>query len=376
MTEVQNGGVSKPHQMNIKNDEVRNRSISDHAFVSIKEYYIDHVFRKVMRRGTFHIVRGTHESGKTTLLVNLMQLLVNSYDDCGDWEIITNVFFVKKEDEIVVGNPDRIHHVDYYDEIILKIGEILSRGSTPAVILDDLECFYSDNEDTVSENIRNLISNRKKLGIMVMVCGEGNSLLYDDMLGPPKQMFDYEWGKLNVNNYQEFRDNDILTVDLPYHDGSFLTGRIDGIDTYFTSKPFGWTDFDTDGWKFDQFSEASFIRCRQNYDMDWFWDGFGNIPSVRSVDYIREFFEHRKTTKEQPIQSDREDDVVEMTAKMKSIGLTDEAIEFITGKPKTTLRRWVEKKGYEWRIGFIKSPFLFKRIHHEGQELGSDSLSE
>ncbi len=30
-----------------------------------------------------------------------------------------------------------------------------------------------------------------------------------------------------------------------------------------------------------------------------------------------------------------------MTAKMNSIGLTDEQIDFVTGKPKTTLRRWV-----------------------------------
>jgi len=372
MNVVQKGGVEETPQNLISDDKARNRSIPDYAFMNVKEYYIDHVFKKVMRRGTFHIVRGTHESGKTTLLVNLMQLLVNDYDSCGNWEVITNVFFVKEEDEIIVGDPDRIHHVDYYDEIIQKIGEILSRGSVPAVILDDLESFYSDNEDIVSENIRRLISNRKKLGIMVMVCGEGSSLLYDDMLGPPKQMFDYEWGKLDANNYKEFRENDILTVDIPFQDSSFLTGRIDGIDTYFTSKPFGWTDLDTGGWKFDQFSEASFIRCRQNYDMDRFWDGFGNIPSVRCVGYIRESFGHRVTTKEQPIQSDREDDVVEMTAKMKSIGLTDEAIEFITGKPKTTLRRWVERKGYEWKIGSIESPFLFRRIHREDQEIDTE----
>ena len=281
------------------------------------------------------------------------------------------MFFIKEEgSNAIVGEPDGIHHVDYYDEILQKIGEILERGSIPAVILDDLECFYSDEEDIVSENIRRLISNRKKLGIMVMVCGEGNSLLYDDMLGPPKQMFDYEWGKLDAQNYKEFRENDILTVDLPYRDGSFLTGHDDEIDTYFTSKPFGWTYFDKDGWTFDQFSEASFIRCRQSYDMDRFWDGFGNIPSVRCVEYIKSFFDCKGISKDQSISSDHEDDIIDMAAKMKSIGLTDESIEFITGKSKTTLRRWVERKGYEWKIGSIESPFVFKRIHLENREMG------
>jgi hypothetical protein len=365
MSGVQNGGVGNIPQTVINNCEVRNRSIPDQAFVCCKEYFIDHVFRKVMRRGTFHAIRGTHESGKTTLLVNLMQLLVNGYDKCGDWEVITNVFFIKEGGETIVGNPERIHHVDYFDEIIQNIGDIVSRGSTPAVILDDIECFYSDEDDVISENIRKLITNRKKLGIMVVVCGEGQNRLYEDMIGPQKQRFDYEWGKLDENNYTEFRENDVLSVDLPYQDGSFVTGRLDGIDTYFTSKPFGWTDFDSNGWKFDRYSEASFVRCRQSYDMDLFWDGFGNIPSVRSMEYIKEFFEHRKTTKDQPGPANHDDDVVEMTARMKSIGLTDEAIEFVVGKPKTTLRRWVERKGYEWRTGSIESPYLFKRIRDE-----------
>ena len=369
MNGVQKGGVENTAQIVINNNEVRNRSIPDQAFVCIKEYYVDHLFKKVMRRGTLHVLSGTQGSGKTTLLVNLMQLLVGGYDSCGDWEVITNVFFVKEEDSIIVGNPDRVHHVDYYDEIIQKVGEIRDRGSIPAVILDDLECFYSDEKDIVSENIRRLISNRKKLGIMIMVCGEGDSLLYDDMLGPAKQLFDYEWGKLDAKNYKEYRKEGILTVDLPYQDGSYLTGRVDGIDTFFTSRPFGWTDFDGKGWVFDLYSEASFIRCRQIFDIDGFWEGFGNIPSVKSVEYIKGFFEHPIVTKDQSTTSDHGNDAMGMIAKMKSIGLTDEAIEFITGKPKTTLRRWVEKKGYEWKIGSIESPFLFKRIRQGDQEI-------
>ncbi len=117
-------------------------------------------------------------------------------------------------------------------------------------------------------------------------------------------MFDYEWGKLDAKNYEEFRKEDILSVDLPYQDESFLMGRADDIDTYFLSRPFGCTDFENEGWVFDPYSEASFIRCRQNYDMDWFWEGFGNMPSVKSKEYIKGFFEHREVAKELPASLD------------------------------------------------------------------------
>ena len=363
MIEVLKGGISNSSQKIIKNDEARNRSISDQAFVCHGDQPIKHLFRKLMDVDSFHVIRGSHRSGKTTLLVNLMNLLVNGYDGCGDWEIITNVFFVKNDEDPTVGSPEKIHHIDYFDEILAAISDIQERGSSAAVLLDDIECFYSDEDNQISNNIRKLISNRRKLGIMVIVCGSGDTLLYDDNLSPSKLKYDCEWGKLDKNNYKEFRENDILNYDLPFVDASYVMCNSQRIDTYITSRPFGWTDLDSEGWVFDPYSEASFVRYRDRYDLDLFWNGFGNISSVQTSSYIKDFFRKDKPVVDHLCPSKEENNVVDMAVRMKSMGLTDESIEFITGTPKTTLRRWAEKKGYEWRVGFIESPYQFRRMH-------------
>ena len=161
MSGVQNGGADYYHLGLKSNTEVHNCSISDQAFVCCVEQPIKPLFRKRMGVDSFHVIRGSYRSGKTTLLVNLMNLLVNGYDDCGDWEIITNVFFVKNDEDPTVGFPEKIHHVDYFDEILAAISDIQERGSSAAVLLDDIECFYSDEDNQISNNIRKLISNRR-----------------------------------------------------------------------------------------------------------------------------------------------------------------------------------------------------------------------
>ena len=61
-------------------------------------------------------------------------------------------------------------------------------------------------------------------------------------------------------------------------------------------------------------------------------------------------------------QCQQEKDTVGMAVKLKSMGLTDEAIEFVLGTPKTTLRRWVEKAGYQWKVGAMEVPYRFKSL--------------
>ena len=51
-------------------------------------------------------------------------------------------------------------------------------------------------------------------------------------------------------------------------------------------------------------------------------------------------------------------------------GLTDEAIEYALNTPKTTLRRWAERQGYEWRTWSMDHPFRFKKIYGEKQDAG------
>ena len=41
---------------------------------------------------------------------------------------------------------------------------------------------------------------------------------------------------------------------------------------------------------------------------------------------------------------------------------SDEAIGFVLGTPKTTLRRWVEKAGYQWKVGAMEVPYRFKSL--------------
>ncbi len=55
-------------------------------------------------------------------------------------------------------------------------------------------------------------------------------------------------------------------------------------------------------------------------------------------------------------------DTVSVAIRLKSMGLTDEAIECAIGVPKTTLRRWVEKAGHKWKVGEIDVPYRFKAL--------------
>lgn len=59
----------------------------------------------------------------------------------------------------------------------------------------------------------------------------------------------------------------------------------------------------------------------------------------------------------------------EIVAILKSIGLTDEAIEYALKTPATTLRRWSEKQGYECRKRSMYRPFQFKKICGEKERL-------
>ena len=60
----------------------------------------------------------------------------------------------------------------------------------------------------------------------------------------------------------------------------------------------------------------------------------------------------------------------EIAATLKSMGLTDEAIEYALKTPKTTLRRWAEKEGYVWRKWSMDHPFRFKKLCGENQGAG------
>ena len=131
-----------------------------------------------------------------------------------------------------------------------------------------------------------------------------------------------------------------------------------------------WTDEDKkEGWFYDQYTQASVLRYDKAFDFDSFWRGFGNTSSLKIEEYVHRFYEEHpkafETEKSQAVKT-----YAEISAILKSMGLTDEAIEYALKTPKTTLRRWSEKCGYEWRKWSMDHPFRFKRIYGEKQDTG------
>ena len=131
-----------------------------------------------------------------------------------------------------------------------------------------------------------------------------------------------------------------------------------------------WTDEDKkEGWFYDQYTQASVLRYDKAFDFDSFWRGFGNTSSLKVEEYVRRFYEEHpkafETEKSQIVKT-----YAEISAILKSMGLTDEAIEYALKTPKTTLRRWAEKCGYEWRKWSMDHPFRFKKIYGEKQDAG------
>lgn len=129
-----------------------------------------------------------------------------------------------------------------------------------------------------------------------------------------------------------------------------------------------WTDHDKkEGWFFDSCTQSSILRYDKVFDFNAFWKGFGNTSSLEVTDYIHRYHEEHpkvfETEKNQMVKN-----YADIVAKLKSMGLTDEAIEYALKTPKTTLRRWAEKQGYEWRKWSMNHSYRFKKIYGEKQD--------
>ena len=183
MTPDQKGGGAKTPQTDIKNDVDLIRSVSDHDFYGIgkDDDYDESVIGDMLQPGVFHSITGSKESGKTHLCVNLMYLLSIGFHGCGDWEIITNVFMYHKDGaETKISVPEHVHHVDSIDELFLKLTELYGRGRQVAVVLDDIQNFYSEDGKGVTTNqIRKLIFNRNKLRILPIMLSRNGFLEFD-----------------------------------------------------------------------------------------------------------------------------------------------------------------------------------------------------
>ena len=374
MTGVQKGGVEKTPQTDIKDDVVRNRSVSDHGFFKI--YKLDdevdgHIFRKTMKVGTFHYIFGDRGNGKTHLMVNLMNMLAIGFDDCGDnWEIITNVFFYHKDQDgkITDGAPERIHHVDNLEGILEKIDELSKENRRIAIFLDDVDRFYTKGDmEGLSPYIRKLIINRRKMRLLLCFATEDENFDFEFGRYMPT-CCDYQWMKTDARDWARHLTEVDIKIDWNNLQESFL----EPYGYYMYTSAVDWADKKKDsGWYFDYEGDSSVLRYSKAFDFNQFWRGLENVSSISVPNYLHGFLS--KSTECKDIHEQHKDggcmnDNVHMAVKLKSIGLTDEAIEYLLGIPKTTLRRHADKLGYRWKVGSIESPFRFKRINGNENE--------
>lgn len=103
---------------------------------------------------------------------------------------------------------------------------------------------------------------------------------------------------------------------------------------------------------------ASVIKIGDEFDIAGMFNTFDQTPTVEVWGRVTKFLE--APAKETAPKSSFDRDA-EIAGKLKNIGLTDEAIEWVLSVPKTTLRRHVEKCGEIWGVS-DRRPFLFKKV--------------
>ncbi len=367
MNQVQNGGVVNPGKEYIKNEEVQKRPISDQVFmIDSKDIVDEHFFRTMMAPGKFHYLYGDTGIGKTHFLMNMMYLLHEGYDGCGDWEIITNVFMYRKDGNgIEVCTPEHVHHIDSLDEFFSKFVELSESGRNLALFLDDFNRFYADEgKDVLSKSLRKLIANRRKLRVMLFFSSTDDIADFENDWGNRKYPSEYMWTRYNSKKEWEDTKKELgITVDWNRWDtsGAFVRG---GGFVHVRSTVTEWTSTKKSvGWFYDKASDASVLRYRKGFDFDSFWNGLENVSSLSVKAYIRTYTSSMSEEKIKEVeQCQQEKNTVEMAVKLKSMGLTDEAIECVLNTPKTTLRRWAEKAGFTWKVGEIDLPYRFKSL--------------
>lgn len=374
MTEDQKGGVAKHHEGYLKNGVDRNRSISDQGFYGVLTGYDDEtdIIGQMLQPGFFHTLSGEKGSGKTHLCVNLMYLLSVGFQGCGDWEIITNTFMYRREGEVIkVCTPEHVHHVDSIDELFLKLTGLYGGGRHIAIVLDDIDNFYLENgKGTITNQIRKLIVNRNKLDILLMTVSKKGFIEFESDRTKSEYRCDFDWCRYESQKIWDNsrRDHSFDPKWKRLDANEVCTPNGDWINVFLSVTD--WTDAEKkNGWFFDRRTEASVLRYDKTFDFDAFWEGLGNTSSLEVKDYVHRFLECHQDTQETG-KSQTVKTYAEIAAILKSMGLTDEAIEYALKTPKTTLRRWAEKQGYEWRKWSMNHPFRFKKIYGEKQDAG------
>ena len=118
---------------------------------------------------------------------------------------------------------------------------------------------------------------------------------------------------------------------------------------------------------FDLNGDASALKVIDAICMERFWDGIRNVSSAYVPELYRRISIERKeevtdTNEQSSASEDNRYHIVKLAVGMKSMGITDDAIQYLLDIAPTTLRRWAEKQEYEWRMDSIEVPYYFKRV--------------
>ena len=189
-------GWRKPPKTDIKNEAVQNRTISDQAFeVYSKDFEDNHFFRTMMAPGKFHYLYGDLGVGKSHFMMNRMYLILKGHDGCGEWEVITNVFMYRKDENgTKVCDPDHVHHIDSLDEFFDKMVELSDTGRRMALFLDDFNRFYyEEGKDSLSRYLRQMILNRRKLGVLLFFSSTEDIADFENDWSGRRYSADYLW---------------------------------------------------------------------------------------------------------------------------------------------------------------------------------------
>ncbi len=380
MTSVQNGGELSSAQEYIKEKEDHKRPISNHPefiFQSDK-HTINHPFRTFLSPGTFHYVSGNHNTGKTHLMVDLMYLLNKEYDGCGQWEIVTNIFFYSKAEEgTKIRTPDGIHHIDYLEKLFEIMSELSGKGKRIALFLDDLDRFWTGK---VCSQLKSIIMNRRKLKLLLFFSSRSDiDSLVNDYNNDSQLMSDYTWSRFRTQKeFDTFREDTGTNLEWDYIGANVLYATPEFTVANVYCPVSEWSDRSKKtGWFYDRNTDASVLRCGV-FDYDDFWYGLENRSSLGVGKYIKSSLSKNKTSTTLTDQSKDADNLTLIAAKLKSMNLTDEAIEYALGLPKTTLRRHVEQAGFTWGLGAFDTPFRFtrERVKHQSQPVTETEKTE
>ena len=316
---------------------------------------------RYFRPGYFHMFVSAPGTEKTDMMVSLMQNLLDpKLSPETNWRFLTNLFFTyTDENGSRTAYPKGITHFHTLRWALETIGRLKAEGNEVCLVIDDLQESYTEFEerkkkqDRLSETIRYLVNSRKKLGIMVWLASDRDYTEFDDY--PNRRcssdvLWRFDYGSSNDTAKA-------AKVSFPARNYWFSSG-LTNADLLLT--PTSWTKSPSEKKKgfFIDRTGAAPVKEGENFDGIGMCRELATVSSLDAWSVVGRYLESSKIRTTAASKPGRD---AEIALRLKNIGLTDEAIEWVLSVPKTTLRRHVEKNGEVWGVS-QHQPFLFKKV--------------